>query len=118
MTVPDPPLYLAAAFSRVLREAGVEVAAGPSVRTQVPPAGTTLPEANPPGTPAVPAVPAVLVEPLREDRTNLLPYLLLGGIVVGGASLLTLLARKRGWVGPFPPHPAPFSRLPRLPRLT
>ncbi len=39
VTVPDPPLYLAAAFSRVLREAGVELLAGPTLRTQPSAAG-------------------------------------------------------------------------------
>lgn len=34
ITVPDPPLYLAAAFSSVLREAGVELGRGPTVRTK------------------------------------------------------------------------------------
>lgn len=34
VTVPDPPLYFGAAFSKVLREAGVEIGAPPSVQTE------------------------------------------------------------------------------------
>ena len=34
VTVPDPPLYFAAAFSQVLREAGIHVDAPPSVMTE------------------------------------------------------------------------------------
>lgn len=34
VTVPDPPLYLAAALSQVLREAGIQVGAPPKVQTE------------------------------------------------------------------------------------
>lgn len=34
VTVPDPPLYLAAAFTQVLRETGIELGAAPEVQTE------------------------------------------------------------------------------------
>ncbi len=37
ITVPDPPLYLGAAFSQVLREEGVKVSGPSSLRTELPP---------------------------------------------------------------------------------
>ncbi len=40
VTVPDPPLYFAAALSQVLREAGIRIDAPPTVRTEP---GTPLP---------------------------------------------------------------------------
>ncbi|MBK9373018.1 MAG: D-alanyl-D-alanine carboxypeptidase/D-alanyl-D-alanine-endopeptidase [Holophagales bacterium] len=40
VTVVDPPLYLAAAFTKVLRETGIEVGGPPEVRTQAPRQGT------------------------------------------------------------------------------
>ncbi len=43
VTVPDPPLYFAAAFSQVLRETGIRIDAPPTVRTApVPPPGLVL----------------------------------------------------------------------------
>jgi D-alanyl-D-alanine carboxypeptidase/D-alanyl-D-alanine-endopeptidase (penicillin-binding protein 4) len=36
VTVPDPPLYFAAALSQVLRESGIRIDAPPTVRTEVP----------------------------------------------------------------------------------
>ena len=42
VTVPDPPLYFAAAFSQVLREAGIHVDAPPSVMTEPSPVPSAL----------------------------------------------------------------------------
>ncbi len=44
VTVPDPPLYFAAALSQVLRESGIRLDAPPTVRTEPP--GTTPPPAG------------------------------------------------------------------------
>ena len=44
VTVPDPPLYFAAALSQVLRESGIRVDAPPTVRTE--PLGVPLPLSN------------------------------------------------------------------------
>ena len=44
VTVPDPPLYFAGAFSQVLKESGIEIGAAPTVRTEATPGqpGRTL----------------------------------------------------------------------------
>ena len=59
VTVPDPPLYFAAAFSQVLRESGISIDAPPTVRTEpsgVPPpfSGRVLLHTH--ETPLVPAI--------------------------------------------------------------
>jgi D-alanyl-D-alanine carboxypeptidase/D-alanyl-D-alanine-endopeptidase (penicillin-binding protein 4) len=43
VTVVDPPLYLASAFTKVLREEGIDVRGVPEVRTQAPATGKSLP---------------------------------------------------------------------------
>ena len=55
ITVPDPPLYLAAGFTKVLKDRGIEIGAAPTVRTE-------------PGTPQTDP-------PLHVHQTPILPTL-------------------------------------------
>jgi PBP4 family serine-type D-alanyl-D-alanine carboxypeptidase len=83
VTVPDPPLYLAAAFTKVLKDAGVTVDGTPKVETarhEAPPAGRTLVYTQ--ETPIVPVI------ALCNKRSQSL---------YAEHILKTLGAEKRGW---------------------
>lgn len=56
VTVVEPPLYLASAFTRVLEEEGIEVAAPPELRTEPLPAGMPLQPLHYHETPIVPVL--------------------------------------------------------------
>ncbi|MRR13146.1 hypothetical protein EG835_11975, partial [bacterium] len=56
ITVVDPPLYLAAALTRVLREDGIDVAGLPEVRSQAPASAKPLPVLHVHETPILPVL--------------------------------------------------------------
>lgn len=56
VTVVDPPLYLASAFTKVLKEEGITVGAPPEVRTEAPASRTLLPVLHVHETPLLPTL--------------------------------------------------------------